>query len=120
MTNREIVTKAYEGFNHRDLEAVLALMSPEIDWPNAMENTRELGRDAVRAYWTRQWAMIDPRVDPIRIETDATGREVVDVHQVVRDLTGTLLADQMVRHIYRIEDGLIVHMEIAPYPGSPE
>jgi hypothetical protein len=29
-------------------------MHPDVDWPNAIENTRVHGRDAVRAYWERQ------------------------------------------------------------------
>jgi hypothetical protein len=27
------------------------------------------GRDAVREYWTRQWDVIDPRVDPVRVRS---------------------------------------------------
>jgi hypothetical protein len=34
------------------------------------------------------------------------------VHQVVRDLAGTVLADQMVEHVYQVQDGSIRRMEI--------
>jgi hypothetical protein len=34
------------------------------------------------------------------------------VHQVVRDLTGKVLADEMVEHIYQLEGGSIRRMDI--------
>jgi hypothetical protein len=34
------------------------------------------------------------------------------VHQVVRDLNGELLADEMVEHIYELQEGAIRRMEI--------
>jgi hypothetical protein len=34
------------------------------------------------------------------------------VHTIVHDQEGTLVADQMIQHVYRIEDGLIRSMEI--------
>ena len=46
------------------------------------------------------------------MELDPAGRIVVDVHQVVRDLSGSIVVDQMVQHIYSMRDGLIGHMEI--------
>jgi len=102
----------YEAFNRRDLDATLAMMHPDVDWPNGMEGGRVHGHDGVRAYWTRQWGMVDPHVTPKHIEADAEGYIVVDVHQVVRDLAGKILMDRMVQHAYRIEDGLIKRMEI--------
>ena len=50
----------YEAFNRRDVDAVLAMMSDEVDWPNAWKGGRLVGRDAVRDYWTTQWLEIDP------------------------------------------------------------
>ena len=87
-------------------------MSPNVDWPNGMEGGRVHGQDEVRAYWTRQWEALNPRVEPVGIEADEAGYTVVDVHQVVRDLSGNILVDQMVRHVYVIVDGLIQRMDI--------
>ena len=103
---------AYEAFNARDVDGALALMHPDVDWPNGMEGGREVGHDAVRAYWTRQFGMIDSHVEPLGSESDADGRVVVDVHQVVRDLDGELLSDGLVQHVYTFRDGLLMHMEI--------
>jgi SnoaL-like domain len=90
----------------------LALMHPDVDWPNGMEGGRERGHAAVRAYWTRQFGLIDSYVEPVGFEVDREGRVVVDVHQVVRDLEGAVLSDGRVRHTYTFRDGLVERMEI--------
>lgn len=107
-----LLTAAYAAFNRRDIDAVLALMRPDVDWPNGMEGGRVHGHDGVRAYWKRQWAILDPHVDPIGMAADEAGNIVVDVHQVARDLSGKVLVDQMVRHVYTIRQGLIERMDI--------
>lgn len=49
MTNeQEILTKAYEAFNRRDINAVLDLLQPDVDWANGMDGGRVSGREAVR------------------------------------------------------------------------
>ena len=108
----KLLADAYAAFNARDVDAALATMHPDVAWPNGMEGGWVYGREAVRAYWTRQWGIIDPRVEPRRFTTGAEGRVVVDVHQVVRDRAGTVVTDQMVQHVYTIDDGLIQRMEI--------
>ena len=56
-----------------------------------------------------QFETIDPRSERFAEED---GRIAVDVHQVVRSRDGELLADQRVRHVYTVRDGLIERMEI--------
>jgi hypothetical protein len=102
----------YERFNAREMDAVLAAMHEDVVWANGMEGGHVQGREGVRAYWTRQWAMLDPRVDPVGFSTGANGEAIVEVHQVVHDLSGKLLVDQMVGHIFQIEDGKIRRFDI--------
>jgi len=117
----ELLTAVYAAFNQRDMDRVLALMRPDVDWPNGMEGGRVHGRDEVRAYWRRQWGILDPHVEPVRIEDNEAGSTVVDVHQVVRDLEGKILKDQIVQHVYSFRDGLIERMEIRkPDTGTTE
>jgi len=87
-------------------------MHPDVDWPNGMEGGRVHGHEAVRNYWTRQWTTIDPKVVPVKFDMEADGRINVTVHQVVKDIEGKLLVDQMIHHIYTIKDGSITTMEI--------
>jgi len=108
---REFLSFVYEAFNRRDIEPILAVMHPEVEWPNGMEGGRVHGREGVRSYWTRQWGMLDPQVEPIRFEHDG-GRIVLDVHPVVRELKGTVLLDRIVQHLYQIRDGLILRRDI--------
>jgi ketosteroid isomerase-like protein len=112
MNIEDLITKTYAAFNARDIESVLAVMHPDVDWPNGWEGGRVRGHDEVRKYWTRQWKAIDPTVTPERIMRGGDGRISVHVHQVVRDLQGNVISDGMVEHVYQIEDGLIKNMEI--------
>ena len=112
LSDRDVLIHIYHAFNARDIDAALAVLHPDVDWPNGMEGGRVIGHHGVRGYWTRQWSLIDPHVEPQGFGTDAAGRIVVDVHQVVRDLAGNLLADRMVQHVYTMRDGLVLGMEI--------
>jgi hypothetical protein len=113
LQNAEIILKkTYQHFNARDIDATLAAMHEDVDWPNGMEGGIEHGHEAVRKYWTRQWQIIDPKVEPVKFEQEDDGRINVTVHQVVHDRQGHLLGDQMIHHIYTIEDGLVRTMEI--------
>jgi hypothetical protein len=111
-SEEELLCRAYAAFNGRDLDGALGTMDPNVEWPNAMEGGTVLGHEGVRLYWTRQWSMIDPRVDPLGFHRDQEGRLVVRVHQVIRDLEGKVLVDRVVEHAYRIVEGLIHGMEI--------
>jgi hypothetical protein len=112
MDHEALLRDVYDAFNRRDIERAVAAMHAEVDWPNAWEGGRVLGREAVRAYWTRQFAEIDPSVEPVRFSVEADGRIAVAVHQVVRGLDGTVLADRTVTHVYAFRDGLVERMDV--------
>ncbi len=109
---RDLLLGAYREFNAREINAVLARMHPDVVWPNGMEGGFVYGIEGVRDYWTRQWAILDPHVEPVSITQDESGRWAVEVHQVVHDREGKLLLDTTVHHIYVIENGLIARMDI--------
>jgi ketosteroid isomerase-like protein len=116
----ETLRSAYRAFNARDIEAAIALMDPEVDWPNAWEGGRVVGRVAVRDYWNRQFAAISSKVEPEDFTEEVDGSIMVDVHQVVHDArTGELISDSRVRHRYRLRDGLVVRMEVLESPDHP-
>jgi ketosteroid isomerase-like protein len=117
MTWRDLLIKTYAAFNARDIDAALSAMHQNVEWPNGMEGGYVHGHDGIREYWTRQWSMVDPHVEPVRMALDADGRIVVDVHQVVRDLSGKILLDRMVHHVYSMQDGLVITMAIDDPPA---
>jgi hypothetical protein len=102
----------YAAFNARDIDSVLAAMTDDVDWPNAWEGGRLVGQAAVRDYWRRQWAEIDPRVDPVAVTETSDGRVHVEVRQVVRDHAGALVAENTVHHVYELRDGLVARMDV--------
>jgi ketosteroid isomerase-like protein len=108
------IAELYAGFNARDIDGLLALMEPDVAWPNGMDGGYEAGREAVRAYWTRQWAMIDPQVTPEQVDVVGKGRLAVQVHQVIRDHAGEVLREGPVTHLYTVRGFRIVTMEIRP------
>jgi ketosteroid isomerase-like protein len=88
-------------------------MHPEVDWPNAWEGGRVHGREAVAAYWQRQFEQISSRVEPLGFSREEDGSIVVDVHQVVRGVgSGEVVSDSRVVHRWRFEDGLVVRMDV--------
>ncbi|MEB3293722.1 MAG: nuclear transport factor 2 family protein [Synechococcales bacterium] len=113
---RDLLTQAYSDFNKRDINAVFAVMHPQVEWANGMEGGYVHGHEAVRDYWTRQWNLVDPQVKPRAFQLNEDQRIIVDVHQVVRDLAGNVLVDQLVQHLYTFENGLIRRMDIQELP----
>ena len=112
---RRLLEGTYEAFNARDVDRALSSMHPDVDWPNGMDGGRVQGHDAVREYWTRQWRSVDPHVTPVRFVAE-DGCIVVDVRQVIRDRAGKLVREEMVQHVYRLEDGRVRSMEIRKLP----
>jgi hypothetical protein len=107
-----LVTEMYAAFNARDIDKVIEQMTDDVDWPNAWEGGRLVGRDAVRDYWTRQWAEIDPRVEPTSFTERPDGSIAVEVDQLVRSLEGELIGQGTVVHVYSFRDGLIARMDV--------
>ena len=111
-SNQQFLQNLYDAFNRREIETIISSMRPDVKWANGLEGGFVHGRDAVREYWTNQFKEIQPELETLRFETDENDRNVVTVHQVIRDLQGNLLADATVRQIFTIENGLISLYEI--------
>ena len=107
-----VIAQAYSAFNRRDVDGALALMSENVSWPKASEGGSVVGKDEIRAYWTRQWADFDPHVDPVEIIDRKDGKTEVRVHQLVKSLEGDVLSDSEVSHVYTFVNGLIERMTL--------
>jgi hypothetical protein len=70
------------------------------------------GHEEVRDYWTRQWAAIDPKVEPMGFTTRPDGSIAVEVEQLIRDHDGGLLSEGRVLHVYVFEGELIARMDV--------
>jgi len=110
--NKEFLQNLYDAFNKREIETIISLMRSDVKWANGLEGGFIYGRDAVRQYWTSQFKDIQPELETLKFETDENNRNVVTVHQIIKDLQGNVLADSTVHQIFTIENGLISLYEI--------
>lgn len=110
--NQEFLQSLYDAFNKREIETLISLMRPDVKWANGVEGGFVHGRDAVREYWTNQFKTIRAELETLKFETDANNRNVVTVHQIIKDVQGNVLADATVHQIFTIENGLISVYEI--------
>ena len=118
-TDIDVIKGMYSRFNDRDIDGVLAALADDVVWANGMDGGYVQGREAVRDYWTRQWTMISPHVEPVSFGRNADGCIVVEVLQSVRDLQGRPLQDQThglrdttVGHVFHVQNAKVVRFDI--------
>ena len=109
---KALIERAYSAFNKRDIDGALALMTEDVSWPKASEGGKIVGKEEVRAYWTRQWGEFDPHVEPLAIIEEDGGKVRVTVHQLVKNLQGDVLSDSEVLHVFTVNSGLIAAMDL--------
>jgi hypothetical protein len=109
---KTLIEQAYSAFNKRDIDGALALMTEDVSWPKASEGGRVVGKEEIRAYWTRQWGEFDGHVEPLAITEGDGGKVRVTVHQLVRSLQGDVLSDSEVLHVFTMNSGLIAAMDL--------
>jgi hypothetical protein len=115
----QLIKKLYNCFNSRDIDGVLVALDDDVAWANGMDGGHVRGHEALRDYWTRQWAIVSPHVKPIGFQVAGDGAIVVEVIQSVFDLNGQPLSgqthglkDKTVMHIFRMEDDKIKRFDI--------
>jgi hypothetical protein len=107
-----LLEQAYSAFNKRDIDGALALMTQDVSWPKASEGGKVVGKEEIRAYWTRQWGEFDPYVEPLAMTEEDGGKTRVRVHQLVKSLQGDVLSDSEVLHVFTVNSGLIAAMDL--------
>jgi hypothetical protein len=114
-----ILSAMYDRFNARDIDGVLGALNDDVAWANGMEGGHVHGREGVREYWTRQWAIVSPHVEPVSFAAATDGSIVVEVRQSVRDLRGRPLQDQThglkdktVGHVFYLQNGKVTRFDI--------
>jgi ketosteroid isomerase-like protein len=110
---KTLIEQAYSAFNKRDIDGALALMTQDVSWPKASEGGKVIGKEEIRAYWTRQWSDFDPHVEPLAMTEEDGGKTRVRVHQLVKSLQGDVLSDTEVLHVFTVNSsGLIAAMDL--------
>jgi hypothetical protein len=120
-----LLKQLYDRFNARDIDGVLVALADDVEWANGMDGGHVYGRAAVRDYWTRQWAMISPHVEPVGFHRTADGAVVAEVRQIIRDLDGNPiegqthgLRDKTVGHVFRFQAGKVARFDIQDVPQN--
>lgn len=115
----KLLERLYENFNARNIDAVLAELTGDVAWANGMEGGHVHGREAVRDYWTRQWAIVSPTVEPLVFNRTADDTIAATIRQTIRDLEGNPLQGQphglhykTVTHIFRLRDNKVSRFDI--------
>jgi ketosteroid isomerase-like protein len=119
----KVLERIYDRFNARDIDGVLTALTDDVVWANGMDGGHVHGREAVRAYWTRQWTMVSPHVEPVGFHRTQDGAIIAEVRQSVRDLEGKPLEgqthglkDKTVEHIFRLREGKVARFDIQDLP----
>ena len=115
----ELISELYKCFNARDIDGVLVALATDVAWANGMDGGYVHGHEGLRDYWTRQWAMVSPFVEPVALRHTEDGAVAAEVIQTVFDLNGQPLSgqthglkDKTVIHIFRFEDDKIKRFDI--------
>ena len=112
MNNHEkFFQELYKSFNARHIEEVIAHMDADVKWANGMEGGYVIGHDGVRDYWTRQFSLISSNVTPLEI-IEENGKVRVKVHQVVHDMNGQLLMDEILYHNFSLHNDKVSLFDI--------
>jgi ketosteroid isomerase-like protein len=118
-SDTQVIKRIYDCFNARDIDGVLAILADDVAWANGMDGGHVHGRQAVRDYWTRQWAIVSPHVEPVAFQKTKDGAVAVEVIQTVHDLNGQPLKEQShglkdktVVHVFHMEGDKITRFDI--------
>ena len=114
-----VIEGLYARFNARDIDGVLRQLTDDVAWANGMDGGHVHGHEGVRAYWTRQWSLISPHVEPVAFQRAEDGAVVAEVIQTIRDLGGAPsqgqahgLKDKTVGHVFHLRDGKVARFDI--------
>src|ERR1700712_71713 len=101
----------YYNFNERKIDLVVEKMLPDVKWANGMDGGYVYGHDDVKKYWARQFGIVSSKVQPTDIQ-NKDGKVTIKVHQVVHDLEGNLLSDEIVAHTFLISGDKIAEFHL--------
>jgi ketosteroid isomerase-like protein len=109
----ELVAAAYDSFNRGDVEPILDLLHPDVEWippPTSLEPRPLRGRHAVREYLAPNF-FESQTAEPL--ETIEHGNRLLVVARVrARGRGSGIEIDQTVYHLLTIEDGRAVRFEV--------
>lgn len=105
---KALLISLYDAISRQDVDGVLSLMHPDVDWPDTLDGGRIHGLAAMRDYWTRQFALIRVSTALIDYVENADGTIATRVTYTRFAADGRLWDDQVAGNIFRFEGDRIL------------
>jgi uncharacterized protein len=108
----EVVQSTYAAFNRGDLDAVLELLHPDVEWhppPMSVDPDPLRGRDAVREYLTPDF-FEHQRAEPLEVTVERD-RVLVEARVQARGAGSGIEIDSTAWHLYAVRDDRVVRFE---------
>jgi uncharacterized protein len=109
----EVVLGAYDSFNRGDVEAILDLLHPDVEWvppPTSVDPQPLRGREAVREYLAPNF-FESQSAEPLEL-IEHGNRLLVAARVRARGRGSGIELDQTGYHVLTIEDGRAVRFEV--------
>jgi ketosteroid isomerase-like protein len=110
----KIVRETLDAWNRRDVEGLIALMDPEVEYinaPTAVEPGTRRGLDEVAAVARTQWETLDGRLVTDRLHD--RGDEIISTGRVSGLMPGSeARIDTPVLFSWTISDGKVIRVEL--------
>jgi ketosteroid isomerase-like protein len=108
----EIVRSTYAAFSRGDVDAVLELLHPDVDWhppPTSVDPQPLRGRDAVREYLAPNF-FESQRAEPVEVTVESD-RVLVEARVQARGAGSGVEIDSTAWHLYVVRDDQVVRFE---------
>ena len=106
-TSADVVLRLHAALDRRDLDAVMALMHPDVQFEDFVDGGPLAGLVEVRAFYQRLFDTLSPGFDILATENLPGGRVRVDMQVVVHDSAGHVWSDSRSGATYTLTDGLV-------------
>jgi ketosteroid isomerase-like protein len=118
--NVEIVRRALDAWNRRDIDALVAAADPGIEYvnaPTAVEPGTRRGIAEVTAVWRAQWETLDGRVEVDRFFDH--GDEIIALGRLSGEIPGsdTRIEDRVLGS-WTVRTGRIIRFEALGFGGT--
>ena len=106
----ELVRQMYAAYNSRNADALLALLTDDVDWPDG--TARMHGKAALRDYWLDQWSRVHTYDEPGEPVPLGDGLIAVQVSQTVLTPDGSPVSTARFVHLFQLRVGLAARLDI--------